>query len=494
MSEGPGVGIVSCFGLAGVALAFAVAASGEHRGACWLLVVVLAVVGLWPVVNDLVSRRFNPFDGKTLFLFVYTDIFCASTISVLLTGRARYPGLELDGEMAPFYVQALALAVVGLVCFHIGYSWGPARRLGYRLPTCGGFTYVSTKLVIVTGLAVSGLVALYFFRSYGGAGGFLAYSDQWREAGGSGSGPFAFWMGFVGPTCAIIYLIQKGRAHPTRAVFLKGGLLLGLSLAPNFLLGFRGAFLVPFLQYLLVWHYMRARFRLSIFAGIGVCVALLLTVYGIVREHRRVEMHSLGEDIVAQVLVRCPATEAVAVILHDMDNGGTYQYGWRSVIETATILVPRRIFPDKITPSGIRFTTLFFGPRIAQLEGVWRQEYGGIPPTAIGEFYWNFGIAGVIIGMFVLGVAGRVAYSYITRWPRPPEGSLLLYAVFVSTFWGAAEAPEIVANSFVIRYSILAAFLLIGSHRFRHTYQRGPGGDNRLRSGNVLAGVPQDRS
>ena len=59
-------------------------------------------------------------------------------------------------------------------------------------------------------------------------------------------------------------------------------------------------------------------------------------------------------------------------------------------------------------------------------------EGGGLPPTAIGEWYANFGFAGVVLGMFVVGLAIGTLYKY-ARVSESPY-LVVLWANFVFGF------------------------------------------------------------
>jgi len=217
---------------------------------------------------------------------------------------------------------------------------------------------------------------------------------------------------------------------------------------------------------MIAWHYRHSRIPWKKFAALAATVVLLAAIYGVYREGRGLKADTAAEDLMS-TLARCRGLEVVAVVLHDMNADHTFQYGWRSAVETATILLPRRLLPEKITPGGIRFTTEFFSTYIYRLEHTEREWYGGISPTIVGELYWNFGTLGVLAGMTLMGVAARTVESYMKIDAVPTDGTLFAYAIFVGSFWAMAEAPQGTTNLYVIRFTIVAALLAILSHRIR---------------------------
>ena len=55
----------------------------------------------------------------------------------------------------------------------------------------------------------------------------------------------------------------------------------------------------------------------------------------------------------------------------------------------------------------------------------------GMPPGMLAEFYWNFGWAGVLIGMFVMGVLFRQLFVTFDSLPRSPT-SVLIYTMILT--------------------------------------------------------------
>jgi len=53
-----------------------------------------------------------------------------------------------------------------------------------------------------------------------------------------------------------------------------------------------------------------------------------------------------------------------------------------------------------------------------------------VGPTIIGDFYINFGILGIILGMFLLGMPFRFIYDYLIELTAASSSSLLIYSVF----------------------------------------------------------------
>jgi len=83
----------------------------------------------------------------------------------------------------------------------------------------------------------------------------------------------------------------------------------------------------------------------------------------------------------------------LGLVPHQVD----YLYG-RSYLSIPAAPIPSRIWADKPMAGGRLTGWLIFGRDIAG---------GGVPPGNIGEAYWNFGIPGVILVMFLFGIVLR---------------------------------------------------------------------------------------
>ncbi len=97
----------------------------------------------------------------------------------------------------------------------------------------------------------------------------------------------------------------------------------------------------------------------------------------------------------------------LSVIVRDSGTRVPFQGGW-SIGYVAVAYIPRFLWPDKPGVSGIgRWVTAYFGygPHIDS----------STASTVMGEFYFNFGWTGVIVGMALLGVWFRFLQDSFLR-------------------------------------------------------------------------------
>jgi hypothetical protein len=112
----------------------------------------------------------------------------------------------------------------------------------------------------------------------------------------------------------------------------------------------------------------------------------------------------------------------------------SFSYRWgSSFYESATVLIPRSIWPSKPTPLGTVLQEGFYGSA----------QYGNATPSWPGELFLNFGLLGLLPGLFLTGAFS----AWVARWNRPSDSltvqTLLYgatYALVTDLMWGGSNA------------------------------------------------------
>ena len=99
-----------------------------------------------------------------------------------------------------------------------------------------------------------------------------------------------------------------------------------------------------------------------------------------------------------------PNLAKTAHIINHLPGKLEFQYG-RTIAVWALAPIPRAIFPGKpLIHSGPIIGTEIYGTKVS-----------GVPPGLIAEMYWNFHLAGAILGLFLTGVGLRWIYEQFWR-------------------------------------------------------------------------------
>ena len=237
-------------------------------------------------------------------------------------------------------------------------------------------------------------------------------------------------------------------------------ILLFISILPAFLMGFRGLIILPFLEFLVIFNYNFNKISFKKILPIGTVIIFLFTGYGIVRElpsNVNINYDILSDlviknpEILYTVVSRSKGTEVLASELKKLDETNDFDYGYKSFIEALTIFIPGKLWDGKPQPSSVRYTTYFFGDDLAFSRGIKQETWGGISPTIIGEFYWHFGLFGVIIGMFLFGyIFSKIYLTFIRN--KNKQFILFIYAELFPMLIMMAEAVQGYLNTLVLYF------------------------------------------
>lgn len=165
----------------------------------------------------------------------------------------------------------------------------------------------------------------------------------------------------------------------------------------------------------------------------------------------------LGQGFSA-VAARLDSTGVVSVIVRDTPRLSPYQNGSTLVLFFVSF-IPRALWPGKPNIAIGQFITDVYGsgPEIESSTG----------PSQIGDYYLNFGHAGVIMGMLILGVFFRFSHDLLLS--RRPTAPALLVVVgivlcLVITFETNVALTQARIVFFVVPI-VLAHFLVLAVDR-----------------------------
>jgi hypothetical protein len=158
-------------------------------------------------------------------------------------------------------------------------------------------------------------------------------------------------------------------------------------------------------------------------------------------------------DYLAGFLRRQFDPSPVGYLVGEVDAYG-FQYG-STMAYAGYAFIPRILWPEKPTVT----------------RGGWFAAYIGFAPspeestvslgiTATGELYWNFGVAGVALGMFVIGCMLGGLWRLAGPDPRADPIRMLLYVLVMLHMPNMSEAVTVVA-SIVAAYVFFKAALVV---------------------------------
>jgi hypothetical protein len=442
-----------------------------------LLILLMVAIGTLPMAWEARTGRFDIFNLKNAFIFYFLLQLGISGWVTLKTGVPSIIGLS-PVFYYDYYLKAFEYSCFGLLAFQIGYYFTPMRA--FRLPNLFTSPWVESRVNTLVAVFFALGVASFavFLRINGGLAHFLANREDWRAGGMVGQGFLIFPFTTMAAMACLLHFIVSFKQK--RAIWTSLLLLLCASI-PALLSGFRGLIALPLVQALVLWNYARSRVRARVLLPIFFLFGLGFTVYGIQRSipqglnlnfDSAAQVVRANPEIAYTIVSRSKGAEVFAAEIYHLGREGGYDLGWRAVLETASILIPKSLWKNKPTPSGVRFTTQLFGGDFQDIAGMDRPDYGGVSPTAIGEFYWHFGLTGALAGMLIMGCLAKLIYTTLQNNITLP-GCQFLYAIVFTSFAMSAEAVQGYVNGlFMISLVSIASFVFFtfdcGSIQARH--------------------------
>lgn len=368
-----------------------------------LLIWNVVLVGTLVLVSFVYEDTYLEVYWAILFLFASWCVFCIRkrVVNTLLVFSTFYAVLFAFGPMIlytegySYYRKIGIIIIMSYLCFAIGYQYGGRGKIKHK-PYKIFLPADKPKSVFIVSLVVFcvGIVAysLYFIKNWRAI--FVADLDNGRVAAMTGNGLF-LWLGSL--IWLSVYMLYEQRLINGKYK-ISTILTFAISAAFSILLGFRSALVNP----ILVMFFMRNKKKeIPVVKMITLAIGLFafVGVYGAIRRGGEALFDSLlSEFKVSSVNLNYIFETFPKRIKFQM--GATYLLDFRSLID------------DNVT--GI---TMW-------LKNVLKLSFsgGGVTPTIIGEFYINWGIVGILVGMILSGDF----FKRIDRAYRNPNNSIFL--------------------------------------------------------------------
>lgn len=435
------------------------------------LFVLCTFVVFIPMIMEVLLNKFDFFNVKNLFLiYFYLELPLSGIISIL-SKDVDVLSLPVK-ENLYYYNLALLASFIGLLMFQLGYYFTTKRTLKCPLFFKSKFNTENANLLIIGLFSIGYFCFILFILLNGGVSAFMDNREEFRAGGVSGQGILLFpSTQFLIYSALIFFLLQMKKYVHAFSFNTKITVIFFfiICLIPSFLFGFRSLIGLPVLQFLVLWNFGVKKISLKKLVPIFSFIIFLFVGYGIVREippdlniskNQIIEIVKEKPELAYSFLVRVKGVEVLAFVIKNLETSYGYEFGVKNLIETITIPIPHAIFKDKPTPSGVRFTTYFFGQDLAFIRGITdKDEFGGISPTILGESFWQFGWFGIILIPLFFGIIYKIVYSFFNK-NRSNRLVLFIYAIIFPNFVMFAEAVQGYINGLFLT-GILMTFVIL---------------------------------
>lgn len=338
-----------------------------------------------------------------LFFFASWCILCIQKkiVNTLFVFSIFYAVLLAFGPMIlymegrSYYIEVGNYIIISYLCFTIGYHYSGRERIKYK-PYKFFFPVDKPKSVFIVSLVVFciGIAAysLYFIKNWHSI--FVDDLENGRVTAMTGNG-LLLWLGSL-IWLSVYMLYEQGFIN---GKYKKSTILMfTISAAFSILLGFRSALVNP----ILVMFFMRNK-KKEISISKMIALAIVLFVFVGVYKAIRSGGGSLFDSLLNEFKV---SSVNLNNILDTFPQRVDFQMGSTYLLDFWTLI-------DDNIPG----TTMW-------LKNALKLSFsgGGVTPTLIGEFYMNWGMFGVLIGMTLSGFF----FKGIERAYRNPNNSIFL--------------------------------------------------------------------
>ncbi len=352
--------------------------------------------------------------------FVILAIFTGGTLQGIAIS-AEWPSAEhidttmLLGQRSEYFFYPAFVYLSSLACLALGY-FIPFRLVRERFWFHREFALSKLRIAILLALAMSLSATALYIRATGGfASGRISdkrttitsvdvANDELEQYG---------YLRQITKLGALSFLVL-GSFHLSKRRKLKLGtfLLLTIVFALAILMPFyassRAGVVWLFIGSIgLVYYYKKEQVvrSIPILLGIAVVIFVAMSMLRHTDAADAVQKASMEDSFKSLLLNRNgPNLAKTAHIINHLPGKLEFQYG-RTIAVWALAPIPRAIFPGKpLIHSGPIIGTEIYGTKVS-----------GVPPGLIAEMYWNFHLAGAILGLFLTGVGLRWIYEQFWR-------------------------------------------------------------------------------
>jgi len=428
--------------------------SSQVRLEIWgLLLLTFALLSLPPIVAAL-QNRFDIFEPLYLWMALWLYLFCFRPLFSVLEGTI---------VLETYFSKALVISIIGLIYFYIGYFSRVGRQLAFRLPLIEG--PYSSRVLRIDALAVAGLALTLLVAFIQASGGFTAYFSVPHKQGGrymDASTIFStayVWQAHEMLIPASFLLYQNALERRKAGSF---PLFMFFSLLAFYLFSGERDYTFDMIVSMFVFHYLRrgkrpSLIQISIIAGMLFVILGLLPVYRMYF-HLGADLFQIAainpkEALIGQALETHPSGDeftaytTTVALFPDYIN---YGYG-RAYLQLFIHWIPRPLWPSK--PG--------FENRPDYINNPINPIGAGYSDTILGDFYSQFGVIAVILGMFISGVLWKTLYCYYKRSPTSPFTQLLYTITLPTVLIYIAQSPHAWISQYpFFIFPVISAFLI----------------------------------
>ncbi len=407
-----------------------------------ILLIIYAMVILYPIYNRILTHNFDIFEPPVWASITYGFAFGILGIPLF----SPYP--RVNPLLTDYYWFNLAFfyVILGIGCLWVGYKsrigvWLNVNLKIFKLRIGDRESITAIRLPYVIALYGIGLLA----RVYMIKNGLYAYlSIRSLYLASLGEAQILMHLeNFCRYGCAIAALYYFNKPSIGKGVFF--GSIFGFEFIFGFISGMKSNVIMALLIVSIAYFYSKKIIPKGILLSL---VLILIFLYPLSISYRdSIDRGAIDSTNLTSIFEAMPDVfersysgkpisnifalgyqytssrlsmlESLAVIIKDMSESGDYWFGKYYVYFPMLVFLPRIIWENKpVLDFGIWFTQNYWNPSAFHSTAI----------TYPGDFYLNFGLPGLILGMLLTGIIYRLIYE---RFKHHRTASAIFIYIFV---------------------------------------------------------------
>lgn len=432
-----------------------------------IIFLISIFLGILPIVNQeisiiLASLLIYTSSGTIIYISqAKTKILTPTSIFFIFFTLFIYIGsliLYLRVDFAPI----LLLSTLGILTFSLGVL-SSSSLLKFNQKNI--ISFFNTKIIhsykgiifnilLLMSILFSFMLSFLYFYKYGIP--YLSQNVELTRLESVRAGGFLF-HGFTLIFLFLISLVMI-RAYSNRTIGLKmlEFSLIIVAFSLFFMTGFRSLLAMLIVLFILTRQQMIGRLEIRKLIFLSLIFIILFTFitwgrYSYGFENRDISDLPLYmyKAIEGRILLNNPKN--IQFILEFIPSQHDYLYGYSYIMDLKAI----KPGPD------IAFGGWLTSYQTPHLAGI-----AGMTPTVIGEFYANFGVLGVVFGMFIVGFILQYIYIQIIRRSKNESSLLLLSLTTLFSAWMVMGGLGSIIFSNIIPILILLYLFKLSNVKF----------------------------
>jgi len=412
---------------------------GLERTLLWIVGVAALLILTLPF---LLRREFDMFEPISFVMLIVLFGITLRAIYIAVYDNDTINNELLLGRDRGFLLAGGIIILLSLLALISGYMVRTPKLNIHRFRLFRKNRWRSTRLFFVVFFftAIGAIAMISFIRKVGIASFALSsisskhfYVVEGAEYQYSSLGYYRWAASLTVPAFYLYLSWFAASCKRWFSVWGTGVVFLGLLAAVfPFINSSRSGVITILIFAMVLWHFLHRKIRIrTVVWAFGFIVAIFMIMITL-RAGKIINVGDIASQITAEAILdrlvgnrNLFGIDKTGHIINAVPKKLPYQFG-RSFLSILFAPIPRTLWSSK--------PPVLLGATIGQVVYETKDEAGrgaGIPPGFVPELYLNFGIPGVIIGMFMLGIWLKFLYKSFRPYLEHNRNAAIIYITLI---------------------------------------------------------------